>query len=766
MEPTENKPTKALPKIIAFRKNATQYGGSYDGAFSDNGDITRFAPEIRNPQLNRDMFFLPRFMSNDGSPNIEMNNWLAHYLRFQPLVNNLISLHSTLPFSRFGLVGVKDKNTLDFYEGASENMMMFEKCIEMAFQYFGLGEVFPFFHWDTNKGVFSDITLLDPNRINVKGHYMLHSKDSRKNTELYEYIPDDILKQMVMSTNPNEQKLINDFLDPQIRSAVENNLTLMLNPFSTGAIRRKINSYDLRGTSILLNALKILMLEDKLREQQMAFAQANVNPYIIWKLGNEEMIPDSTQLEDFRNMVQSLGYDTQKNIVSHKFLELEIKGASGQFDHMTIEYEYIENQILTSLWASKAFTHNDNISLNSSTVQMRMLMARYLPIRNMFENLFYRKVFMPMALKHKFYKRSQAEMDHKIRVEPSKEDLPKKLDLPLFDWRHKQSLMDDPNVRNMLQQLNAIGKFPIKTITDSLDLDYEYTMRFVEKEYGTVWDNDLIEIRKAILQSAAQGKLTEPEESIKKVVEAVALWNKMVLHNGSYVEVKEEVTKEREKNLKKEEKKLTAAERKQRERDRDALVNAYEKEIAEQLDKDGYANKENFTPVFDNKALIVQSLKENKYPTYFIEAIKDQLYDLKISLAKESHRFVYKNEPIQDVLNHVLAVNQPMYLNRLIAVKEMSYKDEPIKLDPYIWKIERANIDVDSATKNEYWKQIYPELEKQTVANFVSVHKRAQLLNLKKAGKEEVKFNDKMIKTAELSNQLEFKITDTWTIEN
>ena len=93
---------------------------------------------------------------------------------------------------------------------------------------------------------------------------MFHSTDSKKNTEIYEYIPDDVLKSMVMSTNPNEQKLVHDFLDPQIRTAVENNLTLMLNPFSTGIIRRKINSYDLRGTSILLNSLKVLMLEDKL----------------------------------------------------------------------------------------------------------------------------------------------------------------------------------------------------------------------------------------------------------------------------------------------------------------------------------------------------------------------------------------------------------------------------------------------------------------------------------------------------------------------
>jgi len=433
---------------------------------------------------------------------------------------------------------------------------------------------------------------------------------------------------------------------------------------------------------------------------------------------------------------------------------------------MTTEYEYIENQILTSLWASKAFTHNDNISLNSSTVQMRMLMARYLPIRNMFENLFYRKVFMPMALKHKFYKRSTAEMSHNIRVEPSKEDLPAKLDLPIFDWRHKQSLMDDPNVRSMLQQLNQSGKIPMRTITDSLDLEYEYTMKFMEKEYGTVWDNDLIEIRKAILQSAAQGTLTKPEESMKKIVEAVNLWNKMILHNESYLEVKEEVTKEREKDMKKEEKKLATKELKQREKDRDQVITAFKTEVEEQLGPDGAATKENFTPTFDSKALIVESLKQNKYPTYFVEAIKEQLYDLKISLAKEAHRFVYKGEPVQDVLNHVLAINQPMYLNRLIAVKEMSYKDEIIKLDPYIWKISRANIDVDSATKNEYWKQIYPELEKQTVANFISVHKRAQLSNLAKTGKEEVTFNDKLVKTAELSKQIDFKITDAWTIEN
>ena len=90
-----------LPKVKLAGRNLTA-GTSQPlvgSEFFESDQIGRFPTEIRNPTLNPEMFYLPRFSSTDGTANVELNNWYDHYYRFDPLIGNLIDLHSTSPFT-------------------------------------------------------------------------------------------------------------------------------------------------------------------------------------------------------------------------------------------------------------------------------------------------------------------------------------------------------------------------------------------------------------------------------------------------------------------------------------------------------------------------------------------------------------------------------------------------------------------------------------------------------------------------------------------
>lgn len=746
--------TRKLPKILSMKSFASGAYGT-DTNFG-NGAVTQFSPEIKNPLLNPENFFLPKFQSNDGSPNIELNLWFDHYFRWNPLIGNLISLHSTLPISRFGLVGVTDKTILNTYEEMSDDMELFEGCQDILHQYFKRGEVQPFGWWDDDIGRFTAMSMLDTNYVYVRGHYLLKDKNG-VSPEVYELYPDEYLMQLIKSQDPIDQDLLEN-LDDELREAVENNLSVILDPFSTNMIRRKVNSWDLRGVGILSNVLKILLLEDKLRESQFSSAQSNINPYRIWKLGDENNWADEEQLEDFRSVVQQAQFDSQMNIFSHHLLSLDIQGASGKADKMFQDFEYIEKQILSGLWSNKALTVSEGVSYNSSSVAMRVLMGRYIPIRNMLENYIYKKIFLPVALRHDFYDITQAELNHGVR-RAKKDRTPL---YPKFDWRHKQSLLDDQSIRSMLVQLQQSSKMPMKVLCDSLDLDYDYVKNWMEKEMNTVFDNDFIAGRKTIIASAMAGGLKDKAKGIvKRMIEAGVEWSKGVMGDSPNLDVEEddtveaqgdeevealtgEPTIEDEDKLPENVKKQKREFRQQYENDQIKQVNTINRKYAKSTKKMLEARSSSFKGTESTRSLAVKQVLDSEMDTKVANMLKQYLYDFKILFSKQGIKYIKGQEDVRTYVGETLALIEDDYNKKLYETMKISQANLEnllgkqlnenvfIKLSEFKIGNEFDNIKrIDPDVSKAYWNSITSNIEEQITHNFIKAGKLAEVKMLK-----------------------------------
>lgn len=181
-------------------------------------------------------------------------------------VGNFIVHNSEIPLSRFALRGIDDPTILNFYEEMTESCELHLKMVELLRQYFMFGEVIPYAFWSDDLNSFTDLTFLDNNYVYVKGHYLLHS-DEGDDVEFYELEPDPLLQQIVKSEDYVTQ-LLKGYLEPDFVNAVQQNKRLLLSNFSTAMIKHKSRYADLRGTSIVLRALKSLLYGDKLREAQ------------------------------------------------------------------------------------------------------------------------------------------------------------------------------------------------------------------------------------------------------------------------------------------------------------------------------------------------------------------------------------------------------------------------------------------------------------------------------------------------------------------
>lgn len=692
----------------------------------------------------------------------------------ESFLSTCIVHNSTLPISRFGLVGVTDKEVLNVYEEMSENMDLFQNCQDILYQWFKRGEVQPFGWWDDDLGYFTSMSMIDTNYIYVTGHPMIRNNNGEV-PEIYEYYPDEYLIQLLKTNNPMEQELL-DYIDTDLQEAIENNLSVILDPFSTNMIRRKLNSWDLRGTGIISNVLKILLLEDKLRESQYSSAQSNINPYRLWLLGNDENMADSEQLEDLRTLVQQAQYDSQMNIFSHHLLKLEIQGAVGKADKMFQDFQYIEQQILTGLWSNKALTVSEGVSYNSSSVAMRVLMGRYIPIRNMLENYIYKKVFLPVAIRHDFYKITEAELAHGIR-KAKKDRTPL---YPRFDWRHKQSLLDDQSIRSMLIQLQGASKMPMKVICDSLDIEYDYVKNWLEKEMNTVFDNDFIAGRKTLINSAVAGGLKDKGKSmVKRMVEAGVEWAKGVMGYSPNLDIEggeqdvetsneqetdsfmgdDELAKDRKKLDKKTIKQIEDY-KTQYEKDQIKQIKTINRKYHDEVENQLKKRSGNFNKGTTTRSIVVKELHANGMDVGIQKVVRDYLYDFKLLFSKQGIRYVNGDDSVMSNIAQVNDMMNEQYNKALYDVMKISQskmegivgkslpenvfiRTSEFKLNTEFDNIKKLDTDVAKA----YWESITSNLERQVVNNFVKASKLSEIETIKKLGYKDMIIDDEVFPT-------------------
>ncbi len=479
--------------------------GGVGGFTKQAADIQNLMPPVKDPRLNPDQFYLPYFDAKSGEPNIVTNQWIEYYYNYHPLVGNAVEIHSQLPISRFGLSGVEDPAIMRVYEETIEDLNLLENIYYFLKCWWLYGEVMPYFWWHEDYNRFVDMTFIDTSRVRVRGHYLAFDKDGSA-PFVYELEPDAYLRRLVQSTDRYDREVAR-FIDPEIRNAVNRGLHIDLDPFSCELVANKSQPWDLRGTSIITGILKDLLYSDSLRLAQNSIAQGHITPKWIWKLGTpgpEGYMPTDSDLDAFRELLMQANRDPVFQIITHYAVSLDVVGAAGKILPIQPELDWVDRRIMVRLFTNKTLTDGSGPNFATASVAMRALMSRYLPVRAMLENFFKRKVFLPIALANDYFKRKQADLDHGVRTSVD-EDRPI---VPEFDWRYKQSLLDDSTMRQSLIQLRQQGDIPLKVLIDAMGMNYDEVLTWLDKEQGTLADRQLVVARGNIINKAVQQSTT------------------------------------------------------------------------------------------------------------------------------------------------------------------------------------------------------------------------------------------------------------------
>lgn len=430
-------------------------GGNYRGG---SGDTVKQTPEVYSPLWLNSNLNLPRDRAT-------INAWCRSFYALNPFVHNAINLHSTYPISKLN-IKCPNKDIEKFFNDMIEEIDLMNICVQIAQEFWLLGEAFVYAELDESRGKWSRLLIQNPD-------YMIVKRTVVANEPIIMLRPDENLKKIIFSNRPadiEQRKQLNN----HIIDSVKRGENIPLDNFHVSHLARRISPYEIRGTGLPVCIFRQLMLFDKLRESKYAQADNMINPLTLVKVGSdgpEGLHPTFADLEAWRNVFEEAQYDKDFKIFTHAGIAVERVGyGQGIYDisgdiTQIIKEIYVGLQVPPVLMDGGADTTYAN-----GGVALDVLRQRYMQFRNMMSTWLKRKIFAPISKIQGFYDYSGGE---------------KQLIVPEVDWNH-MSLFDAGDYINSLLTLTQ-GDGPTKraslhTLYRSMGLEFEDEVRKMRKE--------------------------------------------------------------------------------------------------------------------------------------------------------------------------------------------------------------------------------------------------------------------------------------------
>jgi hypothetical protein len=436
-------------------------GGMFRGI---HGDSVKQTPEVYSPLWLNSNLNLPRDRAT-------INAWCRSFFALNPFVHNAVSLHSTYPISKLS-IKCPNKDIEKFFDDMIEEIDLMNICVQIAQEYWLLGEAFVYAELDEGKGKWSRLHIQNPD-------FMIVKRTVVASEPIIMLRPDENLKKIIFSNRPNDieqRKQLNQHIIDSVRRG-EN---IALDNFHVSHLARRISPYEIRGTGLPVCIFRQLMLFDKLRESKYAQADNMINPLTLVKIGSADYKPTFADLEAWRSVFEEAQYDKDFKIFTHEGVAVERIGYGQGIYDISGDITQLIKEIFIGLFVPPVMMDGgSDTTYANGGVALDVLRQRYMQFRNMMSSWLKNKIFAPISKIQGFYDYSGGE---------------KKLIVPEIDWNH-MSLFDASDYMNMLV-----------TLTQGQADQKRASLHTLYRSMGLQYEDELKKIRKENIQNAIQKK--------------------------------------------------------------------------------------------------------------------------------------------------------------------------------------------------------------------------------------------------------------------
>jgi hypothetical protein len=389
--------------------------------------------------------------------DLKGQNRLWRYIYLRDTVGGpRVDIVKELAYSDFTITGVKDKAKLQIYEDAKDAVKLSTWLPEISGERMVMGRCVVHMLMDESKGFWTDLVIHDPDYLQISG-VPISGVDAK-----VDLLPSPALRQFMLSRDPRDVKA-RARLSQDTVSLVLANRSIPLNPENTAILKRKGSPNDTAGVSLYSRMINLIAIEKALVNGTIAATRRWLGPRLHIEAGipnggpgNPGWHPTNDELQQLTDLFMRAEEDpVGAMIVTHLGVKVnEMGGGKGHFWTLEDSWPILQEGKMRAVGISEAVLSGDATYANMEQSHQLFFEQMKGDRDHLRQHFVIDKFYGELARAHGFYKRTDAELNHRIRTSPTTDE---QLDLPDLDW-HKQLLPSRDLVwLDILERMEAKG---------------------------------------------------------------------------------------------------------------------------------------------------------------------------------------------------------------------------------------------------------------------------------------------------------------------
>jgi hypothetical protein len=440
-----------------------------------------------------------------------------YFARSNPMVGRAIELHTELPLSRIqirppkGPSSAQNKAVNRIYEQLSDRIGLFPLLLEIAREYWTIGEVYLWAEWDPRILEWKTVYVLP-----VECMWSLIHPFNRKrelvfcarpliDSPMARRLSDRDLYLSAQMDLDRLYDLLGESVPEELRDALNYGEAVQLNTDpSKGSycihLARNRNPTSENGESLQERCLSTLMRIENLLNAQFAIGGRNMNPKHLvcgQNIGADE-------LADLRVQVDlAMADNSDYAIVTNYPVTWEVKGPQDRMLSLDAEYQFLLSLLATGLGTTVEML-TGQATYGGQRITVELMNTQYLAFRQLISDLVGEAIFRPVAeAKGHYYREGVSTW---VKIDPSEmeegDDVEMESDGTLRrrmvqvskQWNHSSvgfsrlSIRDNAEIFDQLFQLHQKGSMSLRYLLELQNIDPDENYAAMVEDLGTIND--------------------------------------------------------------------------------------------------------------------------------------------------------------------------------------------------------------------------------------------------------------------------------------
>jgi hypothetical protein len=337
------------------------------------------------------------------------------YLR-DAISGTVVDLYSTLPWGKlYELIGVDDPKINQMYHDMIESLGIWGELPIISREFLIIGRMIASLPFNETTGLWDAMVPIDPDQAKISPVPFSGVKP------LVDVLSSPAWREFARSVDPRIVEM-KEGMNKDLLALFQNTSGYFpLDPMNTLFLARRVNQYDHIGTSFYTRILPAWAYEMALWDASLTGVRRRNRSILLVTAGIEDTWePNDTELSSLTSLLMQADEDPTGAVVSvRNGVDItEVRDPTAIWG-ISQEFDFLSTLKMRALGVSEAYLSGDANVSNMETAKTSLGKGVAAFRDNLLNDIFAKQLFPAFARIHNFQKRTQAQLSHKIRVEPA-----------------------------------------------------------------------------------------------------------------------------------------------------------------------------------------------------------------------------------------------------------------------------------------------------------------------------------------------------------